>query len=204
MDEYDLVFSLAQYHEGLQSIDMATARLLKRRQKISHDLPGLPPKALVAQWAEQCQVSAHDLERVFVTLYHLSESRHRVRPEGFRAFIPLARSRSQDGATYTILSLRQYDNASVVRVTVEVENNAPATMPGLMLDLDAPFRAWSTHGGGSQSWIQQDFVVAPPLPDNVDGISIRLLVKPHPRPPHRGDLCSSEQIYEFTPKTIVF
>lgn len=109
----------AYYDERLQPIDENICELLKQRKALSEGNPGHPLQALVNEWAEKYGFYPEHLHAVFSTLSAEELHKPRIKPNGFRCQLPVMRSAEQGDFFYSIVALRQYDNASVVVLSAD-------------------------------------------------------------------------------------
>ena len=190
-----------RYCEELKPLDDEMCRILQKRMEISKGDPGFPPIPLIEQWASKYGVSPRLVRSLFNVLYYQSQAEKiQIQPEGFQRLVPILRSESSNGATYTVLSTHQYKNASVIRIVIEIEGDLSADFPRLELDLGPNYEVRGQHGSGSRGVIEHDFVVIPPVPDDLFGVNFELRVTPsRHHPSHR-----EEPRYSFSTQTVLF
>lgn len=169
------------YDERLIPIDEQICALLKQRKELSNADPGFPPFEYVARWAAANGLYEDYLKSVFGAFMSEEHFRPRVEPSGFKKHIPVLRTAADPNGAYfyTVTSVRQYGNASVLTFTADwdvllgeedVRSRRPPHFElsiGGREDYDCRF-----EGGGSTSGHSAfNYVVAPALPDDLSGMA---------------------------------
>jgi hypothetical protein len=165
------------YDARLLGLDEQLCELLKLRMDISNGNPGFPSDEQIAKWASAYGLYEDYLKKVFGTLITLEHFRPRVEPSGFRKQIPISQSVEVDECFYTVATIRQYTNASVV--VLHVDRNATVDKPDgrpeyshFELFAGVPYDCWNHGGSGSREHFSYKFVVSPALPDDLSGIEL--------------------------------
>lgn len=136
------------YDERLLPIDEQICALFKKRKDISEKNPGFPPTGPY------------------------------VEPKGFRKYEPILKSVEKGECMYTLSFVRQYENASVINLIIdwESENDSPDDRfhrhTFWELVLGEQYDCRMSGGGGSDGHISYNFIVSPPLPDNLSGMDL--------------------------------
>lgn len=168
------------YCESIAMIDEQICDLIAKRNEISGNNPGFPNLALISAWCRRHDLNEDLVRRVFATLYNERLLKPLVIPTGFRMFVPVLKSAKANDALYMIPYLRQYENASVVCVEIEIDDgNARIDQsPQVELFISRTYECRPDRGHGHDRMIQREFVVVPPVPDDVTELEFRLDVKP--------------------------
>jgi hypothetical protein len=165
------------YDERLLELDEQLCALLKQRMDLSGRNPGFPPDERISEWADSYGLYEDFLKAVFGTLMNEEQFRPRVEPAGFRKQIPFAQSVEKDGCFYSVVTIRQYENASVV-VFHSDRDAADDTSDGrprhrhFELFAGEHYDCRNEGGGGSGEHFSYKFVIAPPLPDDLKGVEL--------------------------------
>ncbi|TYP74677.1 hypothetical protein [Paenibacillus methanolicus] len=165
------------YDEKLLPIDEQLCALLKQRKALSGGNPGYPPIEYVERWATDNGLQEEFVKVLFGTLMNEDIFKPVVEPEGFRAYIPVLQSFEQDGFFYTLNAVRQYNNASIVTLAIDWDTMSD-DMPNHMsarglyeLNAGEDYECRMTEGGSSSGHGSYNFVVWPPLPDDLAGMT---------------------------------
>lgn len=99
-------------------------------------------------------------------------------------FLPVLKSVEANRVMYTITHLKQYSNASVVSVEIELEGTGDSYdgigHAALDLEISSAYKCRPDRGHSLRNGLQYCFVVTPRLPDDLAGLDFRLTVKPFP------------------------
>jgi hypothetical protein len=173
------------YDERLSPIDEQICSLLKQRKDLSNDNPGVPSPEFLTQWAESYGMYEEFLYSVFIGMANEKAFRPKVEPSGFRRQLPVGRTIREGERFYTLTTVRQYENASVVQLHIDrdFEEEANVRSPGSIMELSIgeTYDCRWTGGGGSGGHQTYRYVVSPPLPDDLEGIEFlfREYRRPH-------------------------
>ncbi|MDZ5473061.1 hypothetical protein SM124_15185 [Bacillus sp. 31A1R] len=166
------------YDTSIQHIDEQLCNLLNKRKEQSND-PGFPPLEKIVEWSMKYNLYEDFLSSFFGSLLLEEEFRPRIEPEGFLKHVPVLKSVEVGENLYTITFIRQFENASVVHLTMDwyEPDDSRHLRPRrvrdhafLQLEIDEKYDCRTTGGGGSTGHMTYDFVVSPPLPDDVSGL----------------------------------
>jgi hypothetical protein len=174
------------YCQSLTPVDEQLCALIARRKELSQNNPGFPPEELITAWCDQHGLNKHLMWGIFSSLYNEHHFEPVVEPAGFVKFLPVLKSVEVDQVMYTVTHLKQYGNASVVALEVELKTDDPYSQIGhaaLELNISPEYKCRQNGGHSQGGGMQYTFVVTPPLPDDLTGIEFGLTVKPFPAPP---------------------
>ncbi|SDM42288.1 hypothetical protein [Bacillus sp. OK048] len=163
------------YDERLYPIDEQLCSLLKQRKDTSNNNPGFPPLEHISKWAEKYELYENLLRTIFGVLRDEDDFRPRVEPTNFQKYIPVLKSVEKEQCLYTVTCIRQYTNASVVNFIIEWEPGEEEQFPRHSywhLWLGEEYDCRQTGGGGSEGHISYNFIVSPPLPDDISGLDL--------------------------------
>ncbi|NGZ74354.1 hypothetical protein [Saccharibacillus alkalitolerans] len=172
------------YDERLMPIDERICELLQRRKEISEGNPGHPSKARIAEWSEKYGIYENLLDSIFGSLASEEHYKPEVRPIGFRCRIPVLRTAEQSDIFYSIVTVRQYENASVAVLSADWEEVEPEydEYPRershkefeLSVSGETDYDCRMHRGAGTTGKMSLNYVISPPLPDDLTGISFRV------------------------------
>ena len=164
-----------RYDERLYPIDEQLCSLLKQRKDTSNKNPGFPPLEDISKWAEKYDLYEDLLRTMFGILRNEDDFRPRVEPTNFQKYIPVLKAVEKEQCLYSVTCIRQYSNASVVNFIIEREPSEEEQFPRHSywhLWIGEEYDCRQTGGGGSEGHISYNFIVSPPLPDDVSGIDL--------------------------------
>lgn len=165
------------YDAGIADIDEQICALIKQRKNISNNNPGYPPFELISDWAEKYSLYEEFLKSLFGNLRNEEHYRPRVEPTVFRKHVPVLQSVEVGEDMYTVTFVRQYENASVVNLHVDSppRENDDGVAPRrrqhfFQLSIAEGYECRTFGGSGGNGHHTHEFVVAPPLPDDLMGL----------------------------------
>jgi hypothetical protein len=163
------------YEEKISSIDEQLCALLKKRREISNKNPGFPPSEYISSWARKFELHEDLLNSLFGTLMNEEEFRPRVEPKGFIGHLPIVKSVEKDEYFYSITSILQYENASVVHFYIDwdptkEEQTGIHHHSFFELYIEDQYDCRMNGGGGSTGHYSYNFIVSPPLPDKISNL----------------------------------
>jgi len=168
------------YDERIRAIDEELCHLIQQRKALSNNNPGFPPQEFIADWAEKYGLYEDFLNVLFSHFLYEESYRAAVEPKGFIKNIPVLKTTEKDNRMYTVTFLRQYQNASVVQLLVDVEifdreatvHSHPNFLELSIEDDETAYDCRNDGGGGSDGHMSYNFVVSPPLPEDLSGIKL--------------------------------
>lgn len=170
------------YDQQLLTIDDQLCKLLKQRKELSNNNPGVPPVESISKWAEKYGVYEDLLNSLFWLLRNEESFRPKVEPINFRRHLPVMKAVEKGDRLYSITFIRQFDNASVVYLTIDWD--APNNLDHLEeirssryegafhLYINENYDCRPTGGRGAGGHSTQKFVISPPLPDDLTGLNL--------------------------------
>jgi hypothetical protein len=168
------------YDERLTQIDEQLCSLLKQRKEISNHNPGFPPTEDISKWAEKFDLYEDLLRSLFGLLENDEHYRPRVEPINFKKYIPVLKSVEKEQCVYSVIFIRQYENASVINFTMDWEPEEEPDRERFHrhsfweLWVGEGFDCRANGGGGSNEHISYNFIVSPPLPEDISGLDLKL------------------------------
>lgn len=159
---------------------------MKHRKELSENNPGFPPLEYISKWAKTFELYEDFLKAVFGTFLSEEHFKPMVEPLEFRKHIPVLKSIENREVFYTLNSIKQYSNASVVTfsmdwdVTTDVPPESPHKHSHFELHISEQYDCRMTTGGSISGHAYYNYVIFPPLPDNPSGIV--LTFKEYDRP----------------------
>lgn len=165
------------YDKRVTLIDEKICELIKQRKEISDNNPGYPPFEYITNWAEKFDLYEDQLKSVFGTLWNEEVYRPIVEPSGFRINLPVLKSIEINNQIYSVISIRQYSNSSVVIINKDWDNtndllDNQLTHSTFELFIDEHYNCSMTSGAGGDGHFHYNFTVSPPLPDDFSGIDL--------------------------------
>ena len=169
------------YDERLISIDEQICSLIKQRKDISNNNPGFPSLEDISKWAEKYGLYEELLYSVFGVLVNDEFHRPQVEPIDFQKYIPVLKSVELEQTVYTIPLIRQYANASVINLTIDYEPDTRSITDRmehhgfLELSLGEEYDCRVVDGGGTEGHMAYNYIVSPPLPDDLSKVEFHLI-----------------------------
>lgn len=165
------------YDENITQIDKKICELIKQRKDISNNKPGYPPLDYISKWAETFNLYKDLLESIFGLLWNEELHKPIVDPETFIKNVPVLKWLEIDGKLFSINTIRQYSNASVVNFNVDWNDindseNCDTYLPDYKLYIGKEYTCRIEGGSGSSGYSTHKFIISPPLPDNFSGIKL--------------------------------
>jgi hypothetical protein len=183
------------YDERLYPIDEQICSLLKQRKDTSNNNPGFPPLEDISKWAEKYDLYEDLLRSIFGVLRNDDHFRPQVEPTNFQKYIPVLKSVEKEQCIYSITFIRQYANASVVNFNIDWESEEEDRFNSFWeLSIAEKYDCRETGGGGTEGHINYNFVVSPPLPDDISGLNFIFREK---EAPFKGNPTGLEIIFNI-------
>ncbi|MGO4109127.1 hypothetical protein [Paenibacillus sp. YAF4_2] len=159
------------YDARLFKIDEQICSLLEERREISNQNPGYPPFKSIESWADRYHLHEDFLKSLFGLLMNEEHFLPVVDPSGFRKYLPVLRYVERDGIIYTLSGIRQYENASVVYLSIHGDDQEQNKHTHIELELGEGYHCRIDQGTSSGGHAAYGFVVSPALPDDLGGIT---------------------------------
>lgn len=165
------------YDERINQIDEQICDLIKQRKEISNNNPGYPPFEYISNWAEKFDLYENQLKSIFGSLWDENIYKPIVESTEFKMNLPVLKSVEKDNRLFSVIFIRQYSNSSVVNFNIDLnEVNDSLRCQSLhnhfKLFIGEEYDCRMTNGSGSEDHFCYNFVVSPPLPDNLSGIDL--------------------------------
>lgn len=162
------------YDQRIVDLDEHICALIKQRKEISDNNPGFPPFEYIAEWANTYDLYEDFLKMVFGTFLSDEHYKPMVEPIGFRKHIAVMQYLEKDDLFYTLTSVRQYSNASVVTLNIDwdmnTEMNPPFKHSFIELYIAEGYDCRMINGGSSTGQAAYNYVISPPLDDDLSGV----------------------------------
>lgn len=169
----------SKYNDSrLVTIDEQICALLQQRKEQAAHTPGLPSDDTISKWAQQYGFDDTFLALFFQLIKSEKYYTSKVEPSGFRHYIPILKTVEKGERLYTVSYVRQYDNASVVQLLIDWDEQQEPQLTiqqklqrnHFGLYIDASYECRSKGTGGSNGHESSTYVVTPPLPDDLRGL----------------------------------
>lgn len=169
----------SKYNDSrLVTIDEQICALLQQRKEQAALTPGLPSDDTISKWAQQYGFDDTFLALFFQLIKSEKYYTSKVEPSGFRHYIPVLKTVAKGERLYTVSYVRQYDNASVVQLLIDWDEQQETQLTiqqklerkHFGLYIDASYECRSKGTGGSNGHESSTYVVTPPLPDDLSGL----------------------------------
>lgn len=150
-----------------------------KKGNLNHN-PGFPPTEDISKWAEKFDLYEDLLRSLFGLLENDEHYRPRVEPINFKKYIPVLKSVEKEQCVYSVIFIRQYENASVINFTMDWEPEEEPDRERFHrhsfweLWVGEGFDCRANGGGGSNEHISYNFIVSPPLPEDISGLDLKL------------------------------
>lgn len=166
------------YDDNLTEIDEQICALIRQRKDILNNKQALPTEELVAKWSARYGLYEGLIESLFTTMMNEEHFRPTTEPAGFRRHIQILQAIEQGDYVFSLTSMRQYSNASVIVINIDWE--APEdqhynheTMIRLELSIGEDYDCRMINGSSNSDHAAYKYVVSPPLPDDLSGMEFR-------------------------------
>ncbi|QED46993.1 hypothetical protein [Cytobacillus dafuensis] len=168
------------YDKQLYQVDEQICALLKQRKELSNNNPGFPPDDVISNWAIKYDLYEEYLNSLFVALRMEGFFKPRVEPTGFRKHLPVLKSIEIDDRFYSVTAIQQYENASIVQLHIDWDEPDDSPIDRINrrnnnsfeLFISKQYDCWQKRAGGSIGHLTYNFVVSPPLPDDISEIDL--------------------------------
>ncbi len=186
------------YDERIREIDEQICSLIKQRKDISGNDPGFPPFELISEWSAGFGIHEDFLKALFGTLMNEEQFKPMVEPAEFRKHISLLKAAEKGGRFYTLSSIRQYRNASVLVLNVDWDGDPEPLLHAhehnhFELFISEQYDCRMMSGGSRSDHAFYKYVVSPPLPDELSGIEFRFI---HYRGPFNKNKTGDEILFK--------
>jgi hypothetical protein len=160
------------YDERLITIDEQICSLLKQRKDISNNNPGFPSDDVISNWALKYELYEDYLRSLFGSMRIDHLFKPRIEPTGFRKHLSILKSIEKDNRIYSVTVIRQYENASVIQLHIDWDGTEDLPMDlhhhnTFELFLGEQYDCGQDRAGGSTGHFTYNFIVSPPLPDDI-------------------------------------
>lgn len=157
-----------RYDERVAGIDEQICELVKERKERAEGNPGFPMQTFVNEWAQKYDFSAMFLNSIFSTLYFEEMHGPVIEPENFIKNVSVMRTKEANDGFYSILWMRQFENASVVYLNVSQTEEGYMKFHTLtIIGTDEEYNCRNEGGGGSDGNLTYTFIVTPALPEDI-------------------------------------
>lgn len=181
---------IKHYDKRVESIDEKICELINQRKIISSN-PGDPTSHHIALWSKKYNLYEPFINSVFSHLLNEEMYKPVVEPKGFLKNIPVLKSYENNDIFYSVTLVRQYENASIVHLNINKDSSKEIprvmhkfTFIELFIENNGiEYDCRCEGGGGSGGHISFDFIVSPPLPEDL--ATIKLIFKEYNEPLRR-------------------
>jgi len=181
---------IEHYDKSVGLIDEKICELINERKLISNN-PGYPTADLITNWSKKYNLYEEFLDNLFIHLLNEEMYKPMEEPKGFIKNVPVLKSYENKDVFYSVTLVRQYENVSVVQLHIDKDSSEenPAdrhqnTFIELTVeDKENEYECRYEGGSGSGGHMSHDYIVSPPLPD--DMTRIRLIFKEYDEPYRR-------------------
>lgn len=165
------------YNEDIKQIDEKLCELIKKRKEISNNDPGYPPFEYITDWAEKFDLYEDLLKSIFSSLWKDEIYKPLVEPKDYIKNLPVLKLVELDNKLFSVISIRQYSNASVVNFNIDWDTTSnPSECRShhthYELFINDQYDCRMISGTGGEEHFHFNYVVSPPLPDNLAGIKL--------------------------------
>ena len=187
------------YDERIKTIDKKICKLINSRKEISHNNPGYPPFEYISNWAKEFNLYDEQLKSIFGAMWNEDLYKPSVEPKEFLGNLPVLKSIEIEKRLFSITSIRQYSNSSIVNFNIDWDNiNASPERQlrhtSFNLFINEIYDCQMLDGCGGDGHFHYNFLVSPPLPDTFSGI--KLIFKEY-NPMQRDELMGNDIIIQL-------
>ncbi|MEK4850111.1 hypothetical protein NST04_09695 [Paenibacillus sp. FSL H7-0756] len=166
------------YDERIIDIDQDICSLIKKRKEVSDNNPGFPPLEYISKWSETFELYEDFLNSLFASMMNEKQFKPMIEPAGFRQYIAILKSAVIGDRFYTLTSMKQYTNASVLTLNIDWDNKQDIDSKSHQhshyeLDINDQYDCRMINGGSRSDHASYKYVISPPLPDEISGIQFR-------------------------------
>ncbi|WP_246238756.1 hypothetical protein [Paenibacillus anseongensis] len=116
------------------------------------------------------------MKSVFHVLRNEEHYKPIVEPCGFRKNIPILKYKEHEEFFYTVTSMRQYSNASLITFNIDWDVMSDLYVKSTKtkhfeLYLGEAYHCRMDSGGGSSGHLSINYVISPALPDDISGMN---------------------------------
>ncbi|WCH49730.1 hypothetical protein [Lysinibacillus sp. OF-1] len=155
------------YDLKLVAIDEQIYALLQQRKEVCSHTPDFPSDEIISEWAQQYGFDHTFLAMFFHLMRREKYYNPKVEPAGFRHYIPVLQTVEKGGRLYTLSSIRQYENASIVQLLVDWDEQQEPEQTIQLIDESYECQIRGTRGSNGHE--SSTFIVTPPLPEDIQG-----------------------------------
>ncbi|EHI96754.1 hypothetical protein CDLVIII_0011 [Clostridium sp. DL-VIII] len=165
------------YDERAKRIDEKICELINHRKEVSDNNPGYPPFEYISDWAEKFDLYEEFLKRIFGSMWNEKIYKPLVKPEGFQKNLLVSKLIEIDNKVFSIASIRQYSNSSVIAFNIDWDNTNNSTRSHLdhthfEISINEQYDCRVMNWSSTDNHSHYNFVVSPPLPANPSGIQL--------------------------------
>lgn len=169
------------YDKQLLQIDEQICSLLQQRKALSNNNPGLPPDDVLSNWAVEYELYPEFLYQMFGAMRYENLFKSRIEPNGFRKQLAVLKSIEIDERFYSVTVIRQYENASLIQLHIDWEESDDTPIDlnrndnTFELFVGEEYDCRNDRSGGSTGHYTYNFIVSPPLPDDISGQELEFI-----------------------------
>lgn len=173
------------YDGRIEKLDEEICALIAKRKKNADGTPGFPTEDLIRKWVEKYELPEDFLHGLFGHLFAEDLYGAMIEPKGFIKNIHVLQSFEQNDLLFVVPFIKQYENASVVQLTVDCDvlgseetNRFEHQFFNQTFTLsihdknEEQFTSHQIGGGGTDSHMAVQYVVTPPLPEDLSMIQL--------------------------------
>ncbi|MEK3714489.1 hypothetical protein [Paenibacillus sp. FSL R7-0333] len=166
------------YDDNVTEIDEQICALFRQRKDILNNKQAYPTDELLSKWSASFGLYEEFIKTIFMLLMDEEHFRPMVEPEGFRRHIQVLKAVEQGVRLYTLTTVRQYTNASVILLNIDWDapEDQDLSHQGMIqqeLIIGKPYFCRMINGSSNSDHATYKYVVSPPLPDDLSGMEFR-------------------------------
>ncbi|MCM3217799.1 hypothetical protein M3612_25340 [Niallia taxi] len=166
-----------RYDKSVGLIDEKICELINKRKLISHN-PGYPTADFITDWSKKYNLYEEFLDSLFSHILNEEMYKPIEKPKGFIKNLPVLKSYEIKDIFYSVTLVRQYKNVSVVHLNIDRDSTEekpgdrhPFTFIELTVeDNGNEYDCRYEGGAGSDGHMSFDYIVSPPLPNDMSQI----------------------------------
>ncbi|WP_058303898.1 chorismate mutase family protein [Gorillibacterium timonense] len=171
-----------EYSDEIRQIDEKLLELIQARKIAAGSELIFPPEDQIQAWANRFEMQPERIRWLFQTFQ--SSSRRMIFPstEGnLTGIVPVLKKTAQEDCEYFFTHVMNHENVSYAHIEVsylpETDDQSITVFPRLSMEIrgseDYETRSYGHQGAGASASLR--FLISPPLPDKLDGISFHLV-----------------------------
>ncbi|WP_223068576.1 hypothetical protein [Paenibacillus caui] len=177
-----LVSKAYEYSDEARALDEQLLSLMRQRRELSKEKPLYPGGELVEEWVDRFGISEYKIHELLRMINGPVRRMNRSDYKGeLRTVVPLMKTMTAGDFIFQMTHIMQYDNWSELTLNIKYNGTVGGRAnldPNLTLAVYSELETYEVRrggGSGGSEEITMQFIITPPVPDQVDEISFALV-----------------------------